>query len=134
MTLSPNCRKYRRPRNFVEGYKLLRWEPQTKTWRSQYSSQVWEFGIPVEAKKPPRCGAVVHCPRYEDGIHAWGRPRQPLGNERLVKVLLFGVTHSDKIACRADVAVVIETLTTLLAFTSWTPLHLVRAALKRIPW
>lgn len=111
-------------RDMVIGYKILRrgWRKRydvngrptgTETvWRSEMSSQAWEFGVPVDALPPGRTrfkGAFTNL--YKFGIHAYkNRVQCYLNSQRVVKVLLFGVTCKDRSAYVADSAMIIDTL------------------------
>jgi len=110
--------QYTKERNRVLGYKILRWTSFTPAWRSQLSSQKWEFGVLVKAVNKKKANfRGRNSSHYLYGIHAWRQLRfiqrytPPFKKtEILVKVLLFGVTHGDKVAYRADAAMVIEAL------------------------
>lgn len=111
-------KKYKRKRNWVKGYKVLRWSAtKVACWRSQYARQKWEFAELVEAVNPTRIkfrGKTAHA--YANGIHAWKTFNEAAHacflrpSEKIVKVLLFGVTHHDRECYRADAAIIIEAL------------------------
>jgi len=110
---SKKIQKFGKPKNWIVGYKVLRWSNKSRCWRSQYSQQKWEFAEMVKAKAPGTTrfnGA--HTTYYKKGIHAWISLRHTTVHyahgDRIVKVLLFGVTHTDRIAYRADAAIIIE--------------------------
>ena len=109
---------YKKKRYRVEGYKVLRFTHFAPAWRSQLSSQKWEFAELVRATVPSKANfRGKPSGHYTSGIHAWKRLKLIIRNhppirknERIVKVLLFGVTHRDRVAYRADAAMVIEAL------------------------
>ena len=107
--------KFEKPKNWVEGYKILRRSTNGGKWRSQYSQQNWEFAELVKATAPGTTHfSGVTSYDYKKGIHAWTsleKGKQLLDPDfRIVKVLLFGVTHHDQEAYRADAAIIIEAL------------------------
>lgn len=114
MCLNSNkIEKFKEPKNWVVGYKMLRWSVGRKGWLSQYSQQQWEFAELVEAKGPSTtrfsgCRSV----NYKKGIHAWTCLKNAIRHyepgDRIVKVLLFSVTHHDWEVYRADSAIIIE--------------------------
>jgi len=116
MCLSCRARRYKKKRNWVTGYKILRRTPLG--WRSQLSSQKWEFAKLIKAIDPRITKfRGDFCDFYENGIHAWKKfsfikkHRVYLRSKgRIVKVLLFGVTHRDSITYRADAAIIVEVL------------------------
>jgi len=107
-------------KHFVIGYKLLMW--RQNAWRSSLASQIWHFAELVKAKH----GKDVNfrgnwCYKYKSGIHAYknskfvikkldGYTERTRRKYRLVKVLLFGVTHQDDKSYRAGHAMIIDTL------------------------
>ena len=112
---SSTLQRFKEPKNWIEGYKVLRWSKRGKVWRSQYSQQKWEFAELVKAKAPEAtyfsgAGAAA----YRTGIHAWDSLDEAVlhfdSYHRVVKVLLFGVTHFDGQVFRADAAIIIEAL------------------------
>lgn len=111
-----NSRKYVKPKNFIEGYKVL--VTKGERWKSYHAQQLWGFAELVKARLPRYIGfSGERSYKYRRGIHAYntltnaqevfGRHESPL---LFVKVLLFGVTHYDRKCYRADSAIIIETL------------------------
>lgn len=108
---SASTKKYKSPKDWIEGYKFLTY--RMGEWRSLYASQSWEFGEMVEAQFPIRIYFKgTSSPRYRKGIHAYKGTfhLDEHSDYRIVKVLLFGVTHEDHESYRADRAIVIEVL------------------------
>ena len=118
MCLAKSARKYVKPKNFTEGYKVLM--KGEKRWKSYFAKQFWEFAELVNAKLPRNVmfsGEKAY--NYRRGIHAYKifADAQKVFKDSLdrpsvlfVKVLLFGVTHYDRRCYRADSAIIIETL------------------------
>ena len=111
--------QYKRKKNWIVGYKILRWEVgRNGGWVSQHSHQKWEFAKQVKAVDPKFSRFTgQRSPFYENGIHAWQKLKYVIREEttdptveRIVKVLLFGVTHRDSTSYRADAAIIIEVL------------------------
>jgi len=118
------------PKDFIVGYKII--VKRQNEWRSFLASQIWHFAELVSAKD----GRDVNfrgywTSSYDKGIHAYKRLRATLlrfkkfndknkRKRRIVKVLLFGVTHQDDNCYRSRHAIIIETLHS--------------ATGKRIPW
>ena len=117
MCLDPKrIQKFGEPKNWVEGYKIIRWAPRGKVWRSMYANQKWEFAELVKAKAPGTTHfSGAYTTDYKKGIHAWASFKEAMEHfetpeYRIVKVLLFGVTHHDGQSYRADAAIIIEAL------------------------
>lgn len=128
MCLDPSSiKKYKNSKDWIEGYKILKWrdgwefQNLKKGWYSVNSLQRWEFAEMVEAQVPKQTlFEGISSSAYKKGIHAFKtfRATNFLYN-RTVKVLLFGVTHTDSGNYRADRAIIIEVL---------------NGVGKRIPW
>lgn len=115
-----NPEKIHPPKDFIVAYKLL--QRRQNAWRSSLANQLWHFAELVSAKH----GRDVNFRGcwgygYRSGIHAYKRLNFPLSKlsgatiqtkrkYRIVKVLLFGVTHQDSKSYRAAHAIIIETL------------------------
>lgn len=118
MCLDRDVKKYVKSKDFIEGYKVLKRDE--KGWKSFHALQHWEFGELIKAKLPRNVGFTGEKGSdYRRGIHAYKkfeRAYQEFGDVLhrptilVVKVLLFGVTHYDWKCCRADAAIIIETL------------------------
>ena len=104
-------KKYKKPRDWVEGYKVLTYH---HGWQSIWSRQIWEFAKMVEVSQVSRDFWGVTSRYYDYGIHAYKNLRWAHSGRvrlcRVVKVLLFNVTHEDSTCYRADKAIIVEAL------------------------
>jgi len=113
-------KKYKKPEDWIEGYKVLIYNAR---WQSEWAAQSWEFAEMVKATQRGAGFFGVTSFHYRNGIHAY-KDFQSVGcfrsrASRVVRVLLFGVTHEDHECYRADEAIIVEAL-------DWRG--------KRVPW
>lgn len=113
-----DIREYKKPKDWVEGYKILIHRARSPSlglaWQSEWAWQDWEFAEMVEAKGAGIGFCGVNSLHYENGIHAY-KDLQPVCDgrskeRRVVRVLLFGVTHEDHNSYRANKAIIVEAL------------------------